>query len=597
MKLKRALLLFAGIAAVVTTVFALASPWESDNPAHAQGAAPTATPAPTHTPTPTPTPTPTRAGGSLQPTITGVQDGANAGEVVVTWRAVSAAQFYRVRWASSADVTATTEAGRHQREAYHYVDLAGAGRTTYTVSRLQPCVAHVFEVAGSASLYGQPDWSGSLLKTPQPAAGLCPDDPRALFPINPVKGDYDHDDDGMIEVRTIGQLSAIRYDLNGDGVADDDKLKAAYAAAFPGAATRMGCPTTGCGGYELANDLDFGAHASATPWVPIGETNKNPFAADFDGNHRTIANLSVNRPGINYAGLFGATGAGSYVQRVGLIDANVIGRWSAGALVGGNAGTVTDSYSTGAVSGAGNVGGLVGSMVGAVTDSHSSATVTGHISERDRIGGLVGGNAGIITRGYATGAVSGDYHVGGLVGWNGGSVTASYATGSAAGTNDVGGLVGKNDPGGAVNTSYATGTATGRDHIGGLVGFNNVGSVTDAYATGVVSARGSNAGGLVGYSYGGSITSSYSTGAASAGKNPGGLLGLSSATVSLSYWNTATSGQSKSAGGEGKTTALLQAPTGTTGIYVGWNEDRWDFGTAKQYPVLKVEGLSVADQR
>ena len=50
--------------------------------------------------------------------------------------------------------------------------------------------------------------------------------------------DYDTDDDGLIEVADLAQLNAIRWDLDGDGVASD----AGYATAFPDAPADMGCP-------------------------------------------------------------------------------------------------------------------------------------------------------------------------------------------------------------------------------------------------------------------------------------------------------------------------------------------------------------------
>ena len=58
--------------------------------------------------------------------------------------------------------------------------------------------------------------------------------------------DYDADDDGLIEVANLAQLNAIRWDLDGDGVASD----AGYATAFPDAPAGMGCPTTGCTGLR-----------------------------------------------------------------------------------------------------------------------------------------------------------------------------------------------------------------------------------------------------------------------------------------------------------------------------------------------------------
>ena len=51
--------------------------------------------------------------------------------------------------------------------------------------------------------------------------------------------DYDTDNDNLIDVTTLAQLNAIRYDLNGNGsVAATDTMN--YNAAFPNAATSMG---------------------------------------------------------------------------------------------------------------------------------------------------------------------------------------------------------------------------------------------------------------------------------------------------------------------------------------------------------------------
>ena len=68
--------------------------------------------------------------------------------------------------------------------------------------------------------------------------------------------DYDTDDDGMIEVSTLAQLNAIRWDLDANGaVAPADETN--YATAFPTPASGMGCPSDTCTGYELRANLDF----------------------------------------------------------------------------------------------------------------------------------------------------------------------------------------------------------------------------------------------------------------------------------------------------------------------------------------------------
>jgi hypothetical protein len=98
------------------------------------------------------------------------------------------------------------------------------------------------------------------------------------------------------------------------------------------------------------------------------------------------------------------------------------------------------------VNGVTYVGGLVGynSSWCAITNSYS----TGNVSGENQVGGLVGDNYwnGKITNCYSTGSVVGNLLVGGLVGWNrnNSKITNSYSTGSVEGAENVGGLVGKN---------------------------------------------------------------------------------------------------------------------------------------------------------
>ena len=149
-----------------------------------------------------------------------------------------------------------------------------------------------------------------------------------------------------------------------------------------------------------------------------------------------------------------------------------------------------------------------------------------------------------------------------------------------------------------IRYSYATGEVTGGDFTGGLVGRNRAGSHSSAeeghlrysYATGSVTGK-DNVGGLVG-TLTGDLWRSYSTGRVTGDSAVGGLIGHTDSSrnrIVQSYWDTATSGVTASAGGEGKTTAQLQSPTGTTGIYSEWWDQRWDFGTSGQYPVLETD--------
>ena len=357
--------------------------------------------------------------------------------------------------------------------------------------------------------------------------------------------DYDADDNGLIEVGSWIQLNAVRWDPNGDGVAEDNANQNNYETAFPDAMAGMGCPVSGgCMGYELTDDLDFDSNAdgvvdindhggawwdSGAGWSPLAGIGNNAFNATFEGNGHTISNLLINRPSY-FVGLFRYIGLGGIVRNLGLKDANVTGGKSqVGVLAGYNSGLVQNVFTTGQVEGVGYLGGVVGrNSYGTVETSWSSVTVTARYNNGEYlktgtpVGGLVGGN------------------------WKG-TILDSYARGRVHGHKSVGALTGRST-------------------------FKHRGVFINAW-----------------------VERSYATGQVSgfATAMPGGLIGLSNTGqdngVAASYWNTDTTGQADSAGGAGKTTYELQTPTGASGIYADWDANLWDFGIDSQYPALKVD--------
>ena len=239
--------------------------------------------------------------------------------------------------------------------------------------------------------------------------------------------DYDSDDDGLIKVASEAQLSAIRWDLDGDGAVDDSANATTYAAAFPTPAVNMGCPGTACTGYELAANITLTSN-TGMGWEPIGNTTTN-FTATFDGNGRTISNLFIIRS-TNYVGLFGATGSASAIRNVKLTSVNVTGNTNVsnvGALVGRNGdatnggGQIDNCAATGTVTGRSQVGGLVGQNYGPISGSIANVTVTATITRRNaNAGGLIGENrSATISNSHASGNVTGSAdRVGGRVGSN-----------------------------------------------------------------------------------------------------------------------------------------------------------------------------------
>ncbi len=409
--------------------------------------------------------------------------------------------------------------------------------------------------------------------------------------------DYDSDDDGLIGVSSLAQLNAIRWDLDGNGSASN----AGYATAFPNPATGMGCPTSGCVGYELTTNLDFDTNSSGSAddgdtywnsghgWLPIG-IDGDPFSAIFEGNSKVISNLYIDTgpkkqsvaTGVAVAdiepahfGLFEEVGTTGTIRNLGLEDVDVsrehgcdsrpeiiCNQGRVGGIAGVNHGKISGSWVTGSVSSI-TTGG----------DHISYWQISNHYRTEISLaaGGLAGfaGSSSVISASYSTAAVylHADWSRvrikgGGLVGHNGGSIIASYATGEVYSNR--------------ISTSkYGINNLVG--HIGGLVG-HNAGPITASYSRGAVSGPPEFRvrSGMVGYSNG-------------------------SPTITASYWDTVASGQSGSHAGVGKTTAELKSPTGYSGIYANWNldldgdgngDDLWAFGTASQYPVLKSLGAT-----
>ena len=389
--------------------------------------------------------------------------------------------------------------------------------------------------------------------------------------------DIDQDDDGLIEICNLEGLNAIRHQSDGSGYRVNGLVTKITA----------GCAEGGCKGYELNKDLDFNDDASysSTPnkviwttgsgWQPIGTSH--PFNATFRANQYSISKLMIARSSLNRVGLFGNIGSQARIEGVGLIDADVRGDRAVGGLAGVNRGTIINSYVTGIVRGGESIGGLVGDNYGPITNSYTNIEMSGY----SWVGGIVGCNlsGGIVTNSYATGSVKGAGKVGGLAGSNYRStITRSYATGSVEGKwGNAGGLVGVSFFDSIIRDSYATGSVKGGLSVGGLVGYSYYGTITNTYATGSVEGQWGNIGGLAGYRQSSTITNN-------------------------SYWDKTTSKVGTSAGGEGKTTTELQSPitpgSTPTEIYYDWSTNSWDFGTAKQYPVLKYsDGTLMPNQR
>ena len=272
----------------------------------------------------------------------------------------------------------------------------------------------------------------------------------------PAAMDYDADDNGLIDISTAAQLNAIRWDLNGDGVPSATGATA-YSTIFAGrqhtadaTSGRMGCPLSGCNGYELLADLTLGA------WTPTGGWDST-----FDGGGHTISDATITRGATaGDAGFFGFLTANARVRDVGLVNFTVTSSTSSAQSNGILAGFIT-----------------AGATITNVYASGGSITVS---VDTSNAGGLVGRLHGTLTASYSTAAVTASgtattLYIGGLAGRrDGGTITASYAAGTITDTAsnadaNVGGLVGRSDgSGGGIVNSYCL-TSASHDCLGTVV--------------------------------------------------------------------------------------------------------------------------------
>ncbi|ABI68386.1 chitobiase/beta-hexosaminidase C-terminal domain-containing protein [Syntrophomonas wolfei] len=186
-------------------------------------------------------------------------------------------------------------------------------------------------------------------------------------------------------------------------------------------------------------DLNVAPYNANEGWKPIGEEGFE-FKGTFNGNGKTISNLTIKRSSGGGVGLFGFTKNTAQIKNVKLRKINVTGGYNVGGLVGYNYGTITNSYATGDVTGIEKAGGLVGYNQGNIANSYAAGIV-----KANDCGGLVGYNLGTINNSYARGAVHGDHFVGGLVAtnYNAENVKKSYWDTTTSGRDSSAAGIGK----------------------------------------------------------------------------------------------------------------------------------------------------------
>ena len=302
------------------------------------------------------TPTLTIKDDDLLAKPTGVKVSLDGAKARVDWTAVTSATGYTVQWSTSSAFTGTPSSAT----------VTGQSTTNHSITTgLTSGTEYHFRVIAAATGYDDSAPSDSVSATPTTG-----------------NVDYDADNDGLIEVSNLAQLNAIRWDLDGNGVASSGN-QTNYDTAFPNAEDNMGCNESAvtiasndtgnpaCTGYELSANLDFDTNTagdrtddtyynSGNGWDPIGGVSGSTYTSNFNGNTYTISNLFIDRSSGSYAGLFAYLngGSGTTVQNLSLVNVDVTLNTSTGSSVhvGGLAGrvgdggvTLEDSYTTGRV--------------------------------------------------------------------------------------------------------------------------------------------------------------------------------------------------------------------------------------------------------
>ncbi len=259
--------------------------------------------------------------------------------------------------------------------------------------------------------------------------------------------------------------------------------------------------------YLLMNNLsaeDGDYSGLGSDWMPIGDSGM-PFSGNFNGNGKTISNLTIPRgttnvPANKYLGLFGYVSGGN-IYNINMVNVTITGYAYVGGLVGWQSSSnITNSFSTSTLTGGDGslqFGGLVGHQ-------QDSSSITNSFSTSTLIGG------------------DGSSQFGGLVGHqqDSSSITNSFSTSTLIGGASsyyFGGLVGSHLSFSIITNSSSTSTLTGGDgssYFGGLVGYQDSSSITNSafrISDGSILNSSTDVGLIVGLYVEGAITSTYGT--------------------------------------------------------------------------------------
>lgn len=291
--------------------------------------------------------------------------------------------------------------------------------------------------------------------------------------------------------------------------------------------------------FKLMADIDLSEFIEdeygSQGWLPIG-TPSSPFNGVLDGNGKTISGLSINRPNMNYVGLFGLSRKFT-IKNLTIKDAIIQGNENVGLLVGClYGGIITDCSFSGIIKGEVYVGGCIGCSD---HDDRNTPQITNVISSLNIVGGnYTGGIIGKhLSSDFGTNIKScnleksrivGANYVGGIFGEGAGTISNTFVYSDVIGNDYVGGVSGE---GGTIDGCGFVGVLQAASHVGGISGYI-ASTVKNCFAIGKIQCEGNVAGGIVGEinsngaRYGNSINNNYFNGTIIGQEMIGGIIGL-----------------------------------------------------------------------
>ena len=256
-------------------------------------------------------------------------------------------------------------------------------------------------------------------------------------------------------------------------------------------------------------------NAKGYNFPPIGGSDDlYRFAGTYDGDDKTISNLTISTGQNGYAGLFGSVDTCGVIKNVTVSNPVVeCSYYFAGAIAGNCNGTMDNCKATnGSIKGQYTVGGLAGKVGPAVHCSFS-----GNVQAEAQCGGVFGVSRHPVSFISATAtnvmitSTTSQAPVGGLLGQMssdyGGSISDSYFSGNiylTRTTQFAGGIVGttsRNTVSRCLSLAQIgmLGSTVGATVAGGIVGGNIATDITDCHFAGENCVGSSRSGAIVGY--------------------------------------------------------------------------------------------------